>query len=82
MTSNSQHQQLTGESIRPVTRRLIPLIDWNRHHAWPPTGGLRHLVFHASANGFAKVMRKIGRRILIDEQAFFDWADDQKGGVK
>jgi len=58
--------------------RLIPLTKWNEYHEWPPIGGLRHLVFHAKANGFAKVIRKVGRRVLIDEDAFFEWV--QAGG--
>lgn len=65
-------------------RRLIPVPDWNKHHAWPPQGGLRHLIFHASRNNFDKVIRRAGRRVLIDEQAFFAWMDDQnsKGAAK
>ena len=70
--------------------RLIPLTDWPKHHAWPPLGGLRHLVFFAKQNGFDRVIIRIGRRVLIDEAAFFNWAkSDQsttgqggKGGAK
>jgi len=64
--------------------RLIPLSQWNRFHPWPPQGGLRHLVFHAATNGFSEVIRRAGRRILIDEGAFFAWVDKQnaKGAAK
>ncbi len=61
--------------------RLIPLTDWNQHHAWPPIGGLRHLVFFESTNGFHKVVRRVGRRVLIDEAAFFAWVNCN-GGAK
>lgn len=61
------------------TTRLIPAADWNNFHPWPPLGGLRHLIFHADENGFRSVVRKIGRRVLIDEAAFFEWAK-QFGG--
>lgn len=57
--------------------RLIPLTEWPNHHLYPPIGGLRHLVFHASENGFEKVIRRVGRRVLIDEQAFFEWVREQ-----
>ncbi|MCB9729125.1 MAG: hypothetical protein H6744_21615 [Deltaproteobacteria bacterium] len=57
--------------------RLIPLTQWNKHHTWPPYGGLRHLVHHADKNGFTRVIRRVGRRVLIDEQAFFEWVDTQ-----
>ena len=57
--------------------RLIPLTEWPKHHDWPPLGGLRHLVFHEHTNGFAKCVRRVGRRVLIDENAFFEWVEEQ-----
>jgi hypothetical protein len=61
---------------QPKTR-LIPVTKWNEHHQWPPIGGLRHLIFFANENGFDKVIRRCGRRVLIDEAAFFEWMDEQ-----
>lgn len=58
-------------------QRLIPVSSWSLHHAWPPLGGLRHLIFHASTNGFSAAIRRVGRRVLIDEKAFFDWVNSQ-----
>jgi len=66
-------RERTSNGIGP----LIPLSHWNRFHNWPPQGGLRHLVFHAQTNGFNKVIKRVGRRILIDEAAFFAWVDEQ-----
>ena len=60
-----------------LTRRLVPASDWNKLHAWPPNGGLRHLIFNANSNGFNVVIRRVGRRVLIDEQAFFSWVESQ-----
>lgn len=57
--------------------RLIPVTDWKDHHAWPSPGGLRHLIFFAETNGFKQVIRRVGRRVLIDEAAFFAWVDQQ-----
>lgn len=64
--------------------RYIPIPEWEKSHSWPPTGGLRHLIFHANSNGFNKVIKRIGRRVLIDENAFFQWLEDQNsnGGAK
>ena len=59
------------------TPRLIPLTEWGDYHPYPPVGGLRHLVFYAKTNGFHKVVKRVGRRVLIDEQAFFVWVDEQ-----
>lgn len=57
--------------------KLIPVTEWSEHHSWPPQGGLRHLIFNAKKNGFDKVIRRVGRRILIDEQSFFKWVEEQ-----
>jgi hypothetical protein len=57
-------------------RKLIPVTKWGEHHAFPPIGGLRHLIFHEKTNGFDKCVRRCGRRVLIDEAAFFEWLDD------
>jgi hypothetical protein len=57
--------------------KLIPVTSWNNHHPWPPIGGIRHLIFFAKINGFNKVIRRVGRRVLIDEAAFFAWVEQQ-----
>ncbi len=64
-----------------TTPRLIPANDWPKHHAWPPIGGMRHLIFNADSNGFNVVVRRVGRRVLIDEGAFFDWVR-RNGGAE
>lgn len=56
-------------------RRLIPANQWNEHHEWPPIGGMRHLIFNAESNGFNTAIRRVGRRVLIDEAAFFAWVE-------
>ena len=65
---------------KQVTPRLIPANQWPEYHAWPPVGGLRYLIFHGKTNGFDIVIKRVGRRVLIDEQAFFRWVD-AKGGA-
>ena len=57
----------------PHETRLIPVKDWGKYHLWPPVGGLRHLIFHEHTNGFDRVVRRCGRRVLIDEAAFMEW---------
>ena len=68
---------------RKITKtRLIPLTEWPKYHTYPPLGGLRHLVFNAASNNFDKVIRRVGRRILIDEDAFFQWIDSKNPHAK
>lgn len=66
------------------SRRLIPVTQWQKFHSWPPTGGLRHLIFYSKQNGFDACIIRAGRRVLIDESKFFEWIDSQKshGGAK
>jgi hypothetical protein len=40
---------------------------------------LRNLIFNAKANGFDACLVRVGRKILIDEAAFFQWIDSQNG---
>jgi hypothetical protein len=63
-----------SESTSP---RLIPATKWNEYHAYPPIGGLRHLIFHAKRTGFEKCVKRIGKRVLIDEAAYFKWVEEQ-----
>ena len=44
-----------------------------KHHAFPE-GGLRFRIFHEETNGMkaAGVIVRNGRRVLIDEERFFD----------
>jgi hypothetical protein len=59
--------------------RLLTVQQWTKQHPWPPLGGLRHLIFSAKSNGFHAVIRRVGRRVLIDEAAFFAWVAQQQG---
>lgn len=61
-----------------ITPRLIPVPRWNDYHDWPPIGGLRHLIFNSKTNGFDKVIKRCGRRVLIDEEQFFEWVNQQQ----
>lgn len=70
----------TPTASQTPSRRLIPVPDWPKVHAWPPLGGLRHLIFNAKSNGFDAVIKRAGRRVLIDEAAFFQWVERQNGG--
>ena len=65
------------QATETAERRLIPATQWPEYHSWPSLGGLRHLIFYADENGFKSVIRRVGRRVLIDEAAFFEWVDQQ-----
>lgn len=56
--------------------RLLTVKEWTQHHGWPTAAALRNYIFHAGTNGFDQVVRRPPgtRRVLIDEDAFFEWA--------
>ena len=58
---------------------LIPVTKWNDHYDWPPQGGLRHLRFHQTTNGFAEAFVQVGRCVLVDPQEFWKAVKRQRG---
>ena len=72
---NSEHQQDNSRT------RYIPVPNWEKHHEWPRLGGLRNLIFNKDKNGFDKFVKKVGKRVLIDECAFFEWVAKQGTGA-
>jgi hypothetical protein len=63
-------------------RRLIPVTKWNQFHLWPTEAALRFYIFNAEFNGSENVVKRVGRRILIDEEAFFVWVEKRNQGEK
>ena len=57
--------------------RLITVPDWPKNHPWPTPAGLRWLIFNADRNGANAWLVRVGRRVLVDEAAFFRWAKVQ-----
>lgn len=73
MPEQPQEEVKAAEQV--PQNRLIPLSKWNAYHDWPTQGGLRNMVFFSSTNGFEKVIKRVGRRVLIYEKAFFEWVE-------
>jgi len=45
---------------------------------------MRWLIFNASENGFNHCIRRVGRKVLIDLDAFEEWMDNEamQGGQR
>lgn len=54
---------------------FLTVKNFSRKHTSIPEGGVRHNIFHAKSNGLEKsgALIRNGRRILIDEEKFFEW---------
>lgn len=54
---------------------LLTVKQFAAAHPAFPEGGIRHLIFFADSNGLKRsgAILKIGKKILIDEKAFFSW---------
>ncbi|MGZ8250564.1 MAG: hypothetical protein ACXWUF_21295 [Methylomagnum sp.] len=73
---------MTTQKQIQTSSRLIPVPEWNKHHSWPPIGGLRHLIFNEETNGFANAFKRVGKRVLVDESEFFRIIEEQNKGGK
>ena len=74
MSEQAPQLPSTGSPLRYLT-----VADWPKHFAWPPQGGLRHIIFHAETNGFASAIKRVGRRVLIDADRFWEIVEEQGG---
>lgn len=59
------------EEVKAQQNRFNLLIKWP--HDWPTLGALRHLAKNRHKRGLDKVFIKVGKRVVIDEEAFFEW---------
>lgn len=57
---------------------LSTVKKFSQKHPSFPEGGLRFMIFNASRNGLAPAIKRVGRKVLIDETAFFAWVEDQQ----
>lgn len=68
-----------NKMIEKQNRDLVLVTEWNKYFSYPTLSLLRKLIFNAETNGFKKVVRRIGRRVYIKVDAFFEWIDEQNG---
>lgn len=60
-------------NIETSGQQIFSVSQFLQRHQYLTNGGLRHLIFHADSNGFACVLRRIGRRVYISEPDFMAW---------
>lgn len=51
-----------------------------RHPAFKE-GGMRWLIFNEKSNGLSAAIVRVGRKVLINEEAFFAWVESNGGAA-
>ena len=64
-----------------IARNFLSVNQLTQRYPSITPGMLRWWLFHRDQNGLARAVRKVGRRLLIDEGDFFDWLDKHREGV-
>ncbi len=57
------------------TKNFLTIKQWLKKYEAIPEGGIRHIIFIDKDNFNAKVVKKVGRKILLDEEEFLNWID-------
>lgn len=62
-----------------ISERLRTLRQLAERNPAFTEGALRWHVFNSKRNGLDSAIVRVGRRVLIDEQAFSHWLEQQRG---
>jgi hypothetical protein len=54
---------------------LLTVKQFAEHHPAFSEASLRYHIFHEETNGLSSALVRVGRKILIKEDAFFDWIE-------
>ena len=63
-------------SVHLNTNNFLTLKQWLQRYQAIPEGGIRHLIFTNKDNFNNRVVKKLGRKILLDELAFLSYIDE------
>ncbi len=70
-------KNLSGEGPTPG-RKLVTVDQFCADNPAFTKGSMRWLLFRRDNNGLSRAILKVGRRVLIDVDEFFEWIDDQQ----
>jgi len=76
-TSQNPAEHNREPCSRTAKRDLKTVRQFCEAHSAFTQGSLRWLLFHRRTNGLARAVFQVGRRVLIDVDAFFAWLDEQ-----
>ena len=65
------------KGIKMTENTLLTVNQFSEQYPSFTRGSLRSLIFSEKTNGFCKVTRRIGGRVLLDTKAFDAWILEQ-----
>ncbi|MBE0436546.1 MAG: hypothetical protein IBX56_12155 [Methylomicrobium sp.] len=78
---NTPAQQNTSNNLKASgsIRRYLTVKQTAKENEWLTEAALRQLLFEAKSNGLAEsgAIKRIGRRILIEQTKFLDWIEKE-----
>ncbi len=58
-----------------VESKLSTVKQFCEKNSWPSESALRAIILDAPVNGFQRAFKRVGRRVLVDEVAFWATVD-------
>lgn len=70
-------QEVSTSLSTPPSRSIFPFKQFVTRNSCVTDGGMRYQIFEAKTNGLEQsgALIRIGRKILIDEEKYFEWLD-------
>ena len=70
-------EEVSTSSSTPPSRSIFPFKQFVTRNSCVTDGGMRYQIFEAKTNGLEQsgALIRIGRKILIDEEKYFEWLD-------
>ena len=66
------------DSENPNNRsRFLPIKDFLKGRSWPTKSSIRFYIFYNRHNFATRCVKRVGRRVLIDVEAFEKWIEEQ-----
>lgn len=70
------NEKVNNEKVNTMDKKYYTVKQFAEKFGFISESGLRYLIFHADKNGFNKVIKRIGRKVLIDYQSFQEWIEE------
>lgn len=75
---SSDMQSQMSNQLTPFQCRFMSIKQWVTNFGYIPEGGIRHLIF-SNPSFNQKVVKRIGKKVLLDVIALESWILEQNG---